>query len=54
MTQLVFADGACTALSALIAALVIWAHHDNIRRLLHGTENKFHFHVNAPKPEEEA
>lgn len=54
MTQLVFADGACTALSALIAALVIWAHRDNIRRLLHGTENKFHFHVNAPKPEEEA
>ena len=54
MTQIIFADGATTALSAAIAALVIWAHRGNIRRLLNGTESKFRFHVNAPKTEEDA
>lgn len=52
MTQLVFGDGVVTALAAVIAALVIWAHRENIKRLLNGTENKFHFHVNAPKQED--
>lgn len=37
-----------TALSAAIAALVIWCHRGNIRRLLSGTEKKFHWHVDAP------
>lgn len=32
------------ALGAGIAALVIWAHRANIRRLLAGNENKFYFH----------
>lgn len=54
MTHLVFADGMTTALSIIIASLVLWAHRGNIKRLLSGTENKFHFHVDAPKPGEEA
>ncbi len=53
-TQLVFHDTAATVLAILTATLVIWAHRENIRRLLSGTENKFRFHVNAPKTEEEA
>ena len=51
-TQLVFHDPFATAIALLMAALVLWAHRENIRRLLNGTENKFRFHVNAPKPEE--
>ena len=54
MTHLVFADGMTTVLSIIIASLVLWAHRGNIKRLLSGTENKFHFHVDAPKPGEEA
>ena len=53
MTQLVFHNTAATALSLITAALVIWAHRENIRRLLSGTENKFRFHVNAPPKGEE-
>ena len=34
-----------TVLSAAVAALVIWCHRDNIRRLLTGTEKKFQWHV---------
>ena len=34
-----------TALSAAVAALVIWCHRGNIRRLLTGTEKKFQWHV---------
>lgn len=34
-----------TALSAAIAALVIWCHRGNIQRLLSGTEKKFQWHV---------
>lgn len=49
--QLVFAAPRCTVPAALSAALVIWAHRDNIVRLLHGTERRFH--VN-PSPEEES
>ena len=41
-------------LAVLIAALVLFAHRENIKRLLNGTENKFRFHVNAPKSEGEA
>ena len=51
-TQLVFHDLFATVIALLMAALVLWAHRENIRRLLNGTENKFRFHVNAPKPEE--
>ena len=29
-------------------ALVIWAHRENIRRLLHGTESRFRWHTDAP------
>ena len=36
-----------TALSAAVAALVIWCHRGNIQRLLSGTEKKFHWHVDA-------
>ena len=31
------------ALSLLISVLVIWAHRENIMRLLRGTESKFHW-----------
>ena len=54
MTYLVFGDAFATAFSVLIAALVLFAHRENIKRLLNGTENKFRFHVNAPKSEGEA
>ena len=33
-------------LCVLIAGLVIYCHRGNIQRLLHGTENKFKWHVN--------
>ena len=52
LTQLVFRDTWTTAVGVVMAALVLWAHRENIKRLLNGTENKFHFHVNASKPEE--
>lgn len=52
LTWLVFGDAFAAALSVCIAALVVWAHRGNIRRLRKGTENKFSFHVNAPKTEE--
>ena len=32
-------------LGAVIAALVVWCHRDNIRRLLKGQERKFHWHT---------
>ena len=40
MTHLVFGDAFATAFSVLIAALVLFAHRENIKRLLNGTENK--------------
>ena len=52
-TYFVFHDGYSTALSVCISLLVLWAHRSNIKRLLSGTESKFHFHVNAPKPGED-
>ena len=39
-------DPLLTALCALVAALVIYCHRENIRRLLKGTESKFKWHVN--------
>ena len=53
LTWLVFDDALASLLSMGIAALVVWAHRENIRRLRDGTENKFSFHVNAPKTEED-
>lgn len=53
-TYFVFGGGAVLALSVSIAALVIWAHRGNIKRLLGGTESRFHFHAGAPKREEDA
>ncbi len=49
----VFHNTACTVLGTCISLLVLWAHRSNIKRLLSGTESKFHFHVNAPKPGED-
>lgn len=46
MTQIIYNDFYLTGLSVLIAALVIFAHRENIVRLLRGTENRFHFHMN--------
>ena len=39
-------------LSVLMAALVLWAHRENIRRLLSGTENRFSWHKGEPKKRE--
>ena len=50
-THFVYGEMRLTILSVLTAALVLYAHRENIARLLHGTENKFRFHVNAPKEE---
>ncbi len=36
-------------LSLLMTALVLWAHRENIKRLLAGTENKFEWHKGEPK-----
>ena len=52
-TYFVFHNTACTVLGTCISLLVLWAHCSNIKRLLSGTESKFHFHVNAPKPGED-
>lgn len=41
------------ALSILMAAFVLWAHRENIRRLLSGTENKFKWHKGEPKQKRE-
>lgn len=51
LTCVVYGDPALTILSALIAGLVLYAHRENIARLLRGTESKFHFHINAPEDE---
>ena len=51
MTHIVYASARLDAVSALMAALVLYAHRENIVRLLRGTESKFRFHVNTPKEE---
>ena len=45
-------DPLLTLLSAVVAALVIYCHRENIYRLLHGTEHKFRWHVNPINPDE--
>ena len=52
MTHIVYASARLDAVSALMVALVLYAHRENIVRLLRGTENKFRFRINAPKEEE--
>ena len=49
MTHVVYANAYSDVISLLMALLVIYGHRTNILRLLHGTENKFRFRVNAPK-----
>ena len=41
-----------TALAFFMAALVVYCHRENIVRLLHGTENKFKWHVNPVTPDD--
>lgn len=45
-------DPLLALLSAVVAALVIYCHRENIHRLLHGTEHKFRWHVNPINPDE--
>ena len=40
------------SVGAVVAALVIYCHRENIHRLLHGTEHKFRWHVNPINPDE--
>lgn len=40
-----------TVLAALIAALVVWCHRENIVRLLHHQERKFQWHSDPPAGE---
>lgn len=51
MTHVVYGNTRLTALSVLMAALILYAHRENIVRLLRGTESRFRFRVNAPKEE---
>ena len=44
-------DWTVFALSLAIAALVIWAHRSNIRKLARGEERRFAFHKDGEKPE---
>lgn len=37
-------------LSFIIGGLVVWQHRSNVRRLLHGNENKFSFHRKSAAP----
>ena len=39
------ANALYTALAAVIAALVVWCHRENIRRLVRGEERKFRWHT---------
>ena len=41
-----------TVLGAVIAALVVWCHRENITRLLHHQERKFQWHTGTPKEKE--
>ena len=41
-TFFVYHDAALVILAFLISSLVLWAHRENIKRLLSGTERKFH------------
>ena len=43
-TAFVFGNVWLTMLGTVCGALVLWQHRSNIKRLLNGTENKFHFH----------
>ena len=38
-----------TALTLLVAVLVIWCHRENIRRLVHHQERRFQWHTGTPK-----
>ena len=38
-----------TLLAVLIAALVVWCHRENIRRLLQGEERKFRWHIDPDR-----
>ena len=40
-------------LASMTSLLVLWAHRENIVRLLNGTENRFQFRRTAPKKEDE-
>ena len=40
------------ALTCLIAALVIWSHRTNVKRLISGTENKFKWHTGPSSTDE--
>lgn len=52
MTAIIYEDVNLILAAVCIAAMVLYAHRENIMRLLHGTENRFHFHINASEENE--
>ena len=52
MTALIYKNVHLVLAAAFMAVLVLYAHRENITHLLHGTENKFHFHINASEDNE--
>ncbi len=52
MTAIIYEDVNLILAAVCIAAMVLYAHRENIMRLLHGTENRFRFHINASEENE--
>ena len=51
MMHVIYGDVFLTVPALLIAFLVLWAHRENINRLMHGTERKFRFHIHTSEDE---
>ena len=49
-TAFVYRSAVLTTVAFALALLVLWAHRENIRRLLHGEERRLHFGCGTPEP----
>lgn len=52
MTAIIYKDVLLTLAAACMTAMILYAHRENILRLLHGTENRFHFHIRPSEDEQ--